>query len=84
MKLIKELRFEDVRRICIEHKLYTNGYNEDYYKLAYEVDMCKNVTDSKLIRFAKDILRHSITDYSLGTIVTLLNEKIFVDVEEDK
>lgn len=82
MKLIKELRFEDVRRICIEHNLYTNGCNEDYNQLMYFVTELKNMTDYRLILIAKDILNHSITDYSLDTIVTLLNEKIFITVEE--
>ena len=81
-KLIRELRFEDVRRVCIENNLYTKGDNEDYTNLMFFVTELKNMTDYRLILIAKDILKHSDTDYSLATIVTLLNEKIFIDIEE--
>lgn len=81
MKLKKELRFEDVRRICIEHNLYTNGTNEEYNELMEFVNEIGNITDYRLILIGRNILNHSITDYSLDTIITLLNEKIFITVD---
>lgn len=78
MKLIRELRFEDVRRICIDNNFYTNGTNEEYNKLKNYIDEVNDMTDDKLIKVARDIQKHSITDYSLTTIITLLNEKIFI------
>ena len=82
MKIIRELRFEDIRRICIEHNLYTNGTNEEYSELKNFVDGIKNMTDLRLMLVAKDIMNHSTTDYSISTILTLLNEKAFLYVEE--
>lgn len=83
MKLKRELRFEDVRRICIDNNLYTNGYNEDYYYLMKYINESNNIDDNKLIIIAENILNHSITDYSLDTIITLLNEKLFLNIIYD-
>ena len=81
MKLERELRFEDVRRVCIDNDLYTNGTNEEYNDLMKFVNSISNITDEELIVVASDILKNSITDYSLDTIITLLNEKIFISIK---
>ena len=80
MKLKRELRFEDVRRVCVDNNLYTKGFNEDYEKLMLYVKLCIDLQDDELITIAQDILNHSITDYSLDTIITILNGKIFITV----
>lgn len=82
MKIIRELRWEDVRRLCINEGFYTFGTNDEYYKLAEMVTNSKNITDSKLIKIAKDILIHSRTDYSLDTIITMLNEQVFIRIKD--
>ena len=78
MKLVRFLRFEDVRRVCIENDFYTNGTNEEYNDLKEYVDRTKDMTDDKLIRVARNIQNHSNTTYTLDTIITMLNEKIFI------
>lgn len=81
MKLKKELRFEDVRRICIDNNLYTNGTNEEYNELMEFVEEIGNITDYRLLLIGRNILNHSITDYSLDTIITLLNSKLIITVD---
>jgi len=88
MKLVRELRFEDVRRLCIDNELFTNGDNEDYANLMFTI--CKlytkhgTITDNDLITISEYILNHSITDYSLDLIITLLNEKILITLDHEK
>lgn len=81
MKLKKELRFEDVRRICIDNNLYTNGTNEEYNELMEFVEEIGNITDYRLLLIGRNIFNHSITDYSLDTIITLLNSKLLITVD---
>ena len=73
--IIKVLNFRDVRKLCIDYDLYTNGYNNDYNRLQYDIDNCLNVSDDDLYKFAKDIYEHSI-EY----IMTLLNSKIIISI----
>ena len=81
----KELRWEDVRSVCIDHDLFTNGSNKDYDTLLFDVvNKIDNVTDKDLIEIASIIKTFSITDYSLSTICTLLNEKIFIHLDQEE
>lgn len=79
MKYARILRNDDVREMCISNELYTNGCNEEYYKM---FEKCEGeITDEKLFEIATDIYDHSCTDMTVLDIANALNRRIlFVGV----
>lgn len=68
MKKTRKLYSEDLRQLCIKHKWYTKGTNAEYCSLLNSVDEIENVTTNEIINIAENILRYSITDYTLSSI----------------
>lgn len=58
-KITKTLSAYDVRKMCIRNEWYTHGNNEDYSKMLNYVDTVDNWTESKVLKVAKDIVKHS-------------------------
>lgn len=79
---MKKILFaEDVRKVCIDYNLYTNGDNQSYECLLEFVGvMGKDFTDNTLYYIAQDILDHSVTSIGLGYLCYLLNREVrFID-----
>lgn len=78
MKLERIIRWDEVRRFCIDNELYTNGCNEEYNKL-YEfiVERNNKINDDDLVIISEDILDHSITEFELIDIISGLNRRSF-------
>lgn len=70
-KEFRRLSPSTVQSVCISHRWYTNGNNEDYLRMLSGVDeFCKTgITADRLAVIAEDIRRHSENVKSLELIM---------------
>lgn len=58
-KETRKMTAYDLRRVCIEHNLFTRGTNEEYEKFLAMADV-ENITTNDLMNMAKEIEKHSV------------------------
>lgn len=64
MKIRRVLRADEIRKMCIDHGLYTYGTNEDYAEM---FQMARDArTDDDFVAVAQNIWDHSDTDMLEG------------------
>lgn len=73
----------DLRIACIAHDWYTTGDDEDYEALLDYAESLDNVTTEDLYALAKDIEKHSDTEYEIADIMEALILKCVTRVVVD-
>lgn len=83
MKIVetRQICADDVRKLCIEHNLYTGGNNQEYGKMLTHAGTLANVTAEDLLYLAADIKKHSFTERSIENICFELSRQCFSTFE---
>lgn len=83
MKIVETRRIcsDDVRILCVDCNLYTNGDYQEYAKLLSHAGNITNVTAEDLLYIAIDIKKHSFTDRTIENICYELARKCFSTFE---
>lgn len=75
-RVIKVLRAEEVRQVCIDYRYYTAGNCREYDNMFSMLNDLKDISDDVLENVAEDILAHSRTDDTLWDVMTHLANRI--------
>ena len=66
---VRKISADNLRGLCIRQNWYTNGDNEEYGHLLFDLAANKdNVTTDDIVEIAQDIIDHSKTDYDFESI----------------
>ena len=75
-KIVKVLRMEDVREMCIKHQYYTVGDCKAYENMFNMLTGEDDIPDEVVEKIATDIKEHSRTDDTVEDIMTYLAFRI--------
>lgn len=83
-KINRQMRADKIRGICISHRLYTLGNNDDYsamFDKATQKTASADTFDQLVYEIAEDILQHSDTDMHIDSVMFyLFNEATITTV----
>ena len=71
-KIVKVLRAEDVREMCIRHNYYTAGDCKAYQNMFDMLTGEEDIPDEVVEKIATDIKEHSRTDDTIEDIMSYL------------